>query len=241
MKALLPAALILGYSVALGLAQNSPAAKAAAAQPANTAAAASTNKPDIKELIKGPGFTNDTGIVMMKISPILWAGKFEVTQEEYQKVMGSNPSDFKGERNPVDSVSWNDSQGFCAKLNEAEKKADLLPEGFVYSLPTQAQWETLMDGADLKDAVTSETSSRSGTASVGSLKPNSLGLYDTRGNVWEFCLDPEDKPYRVLRGGAWDTSVEINLRPEFRWYSNGPDDRKNIYGLRCVLVPGAAK
>src|SRR5947207_14957400 len=116
MKAILAATLILGCSVALAAAQNSSAAKAAPAQPANTAAAtaasASTNKPDIKELVKAASFTNDTGIVMMKISPILWAGKFEVTQEEYQKVMGSNPSDFKGDRNPVDSVSWNDSQSF---------------------------------------------------------------------------------------------------------------------------------
>ena len=122
-----------------------------------------------------------------------------------------------------------------------EKKAEMLPEGFEYTLPTQAQWETLMDAADVKDAVTSLDNSRTGTAKVGSLKPNSLNLYDTRGNVWEFCLDPEDKPYRVLRGGAWDTSIDINIRPEFRWYSNGPDDRKNIYGFRCVLVPAAGK
>src|SRR5437868_4522874 len=166
MKAIVVATLILGCSIALGLAQNSSAAKPAAA----TATTSSTNKPDIKELIKAGSFTNDTGLVVVKISPVLWAGKFEVTQEEYQKIMGSNPSDFKGDRNPVDSVSWNDALSFCAKLTEAEKKAEMLPEGFVYALPTQAQWETLMNGADLKDAVTSENSSRSGTAPVGSLK-----------------------------------------------------------------------
>src|SRR5437870_3572628 len=87
MKAMLAATLVLGCSLALAVAQNPPAK----APPANTAAAtasaaASTNKPDIKELVKAASFTNDTGIVMMKISPILWAGKFEVTQEEYQKV-----------------------------------------------------------------------------------------------------------------------------------------------------------
>jgi formylglycine-generating enzyme required for sulfatase activity len=139
--------------------------------------------------------------------------------------------------NPVDTVSWNDAQEFCAKLTQAEQKAEMLPEGFSYSLPTQAQWETLMDSAELQDAATSQTTSRTATAPVGSLGPNSLGLYDTRGNLWEFCLDPEDKPYRVLRGGAWDTTIEINLRPEFRWYSNGPDDRKNTYGFRCILAP----
>lgn len=251
MKAILLMALLLAFPFGHLHAQNSTnstAAKAAAGVapnkvPASAAAGAtsSTNKPDIKELIKGPGFTNDSLIAMVKISPTLWAGMFEVTQEQYQKVAGGNPSEFKGDHNPVDSVSWNDALGFCARLTDLEKKADMLPEGFEYALPTQAQWETLMDAADLKDAVTSLGSSRTGTAPVGSLKPNSLNLYDTRGNVWEFCLDPEDKPYRVLRGGAWDTSIDINLRPEFRWYSNGPDDRKNVYGFRCVLVPATGK
>src|SRR5690349_21032757 len=177
MKAIFVGTLILGCSIGLGLAQNSSAGKPAAA----TATTTSTNKPDIKELIKAGSFTNDTGMVIVKISPVLWAGKFEVTQEEYQKIMGTNPSDFKGDRNPVDSVSWNDAVAFCAKLNEAEKKTEMLPEGFVYGLPTQAQWEMLMDGADLNDAVTSEKTSRTDTAPVGSLKPNSLGLFDTRG------------------------------------------------------------
>ena len=98
----------------------------------------------------------------------------------------------------------------------------------------------VIGGAALADAVTSQRAPRSGTAAVGSLKPNSLGLYDARGNVWQWCLDPEDKPYRVLRGGSWDTFIEINLRPEFRYYSKGPDDRQNTYGFRCVLVAGGA-
>jgi formylglycine-generating enzyme required for sulfatase activity len=241
MKAIFALALFSACSFSVALAQNAAATKPAAASatkppPSSTAG---TNKLDIKELIKAAAFTNDTGVAMAKISPALWAGMFEVTQEEYQKIMGSNPSEFKGDKNPVDSVSWNDAQAFCAKLTEAEKKAEMLPEGFAYTLPTQTQWESLMDGADLKDAVTSEKTSRTGTAPVGSFGKNSLGLYDTRGNVWEFCLDPEDKPYRVLRGGAWDTSIEVNLRPDFRWYSNGPDDRKNIYGFRCILAPAA--
>jgi len=249
MKAILLLALLVAFPLSCALAQNSTAAKPATAVSTNkpssaqdtAAAGSSTNKADIKELIKGPGFTNDTGVVMVKISPTLWAGMFEVTQEQYQKAMGSNPSEFQGDHNPVDSVRWNDARSFCARLTDMEKKAEMLPEGFEYTLPTQAQWETLMDAADVKDAVTSLDNSRTGTAKVGSLKPNSLNLYDTRGNVWEFCLDPEDKPYRVLRGGAWDTSIDINIRPEFRWYSNGPDDRKNIYGFRCVLVPAAGK
>ncbi len=202
-----------------------------------TPATVSTNKPDLKKLLELPSFTNGIGMVMVRISPTLWAGKYPVTQAEYRAVAGSNPSHFSGDRNPVDSVSWTDAQAWCEQLTRKEKGAELLPEGFRYALPTQAEWQMLMDGATLADAVTSQTTPRSSTAPVGSLGANSLGLYDTRGNVWEFCADPDDKPYRVLRGGAWDTSVEINLRPEFRWYSNGPFDKKNSYGFRCVLKP----
>jgi formylglycine-generating enzyme required for sulfatase activity len=236
MKALFTAALFFTPWL---LAAAQPAPATLAQKSTNAPPALSTNKPTAKELMKGDSFTNSVEIVMVKISPTLWAGKFLVTQEEYQKVMGSNPSEFRGERNPVDSVSWNDVLGFCAKLSQMERKEEMLPEGFVYTLPTQAQWESLAAGANLSDAVTGQGTPRSGTAPVGSLGPNSFGLFDIRGNLWEFCLNPDDKPYRVLKGGAWNTSLEVNLRPEFRWYSTGPDDRKNYYGFRCVLVPDA--
>jgi len=214
-------------------ATNSPAT--AGAKPATTASE-SKEKPEIKELIKLPAFTNSVGMVMVKISEELWAGKYEVTQQEYQKAGGGNPSQFNGERNPVDSVSWNDAMSFCRKLTQTESEEEMLPDGFVYTLPTQAQWESLAAGASLKDAVTSSDASRSGTSAVGSLGANGLGLYDTRGNVWELCLDPQDKPFRVARGGAWDTSVEIDLRPDFRRYGP-PEESKNIVGFRCVLAP----
>ena len=218
----------------------SPQTNSAAASATNTPAVASADqeKPDIKELIKLPAFTNTVEMIMVKISDSLWAGKYEVTQKEYQKVAGGNPSAFQDDRKPVDSVSWNEAMSFCRTLTDNERKEEMLPEGFAYTLPTQAQWESLAAGAELKDAVTSADTSRSGTAPVGSLGPNGLGLYDTRGNVWEWCLDPQDKPFRVARGAAWDTSFEVNLRPEFRWYS-GPDDVKNVIGFRCVLAPAA--
>jgi len=195
-----------------------------------------TVTPDIKELVKGDNFTNYTGMVMVKISPTLWASQYLVTQAAYQTAVGSNPSRFSGPNNPVDSVSWNDAMNFCARLTELEAKQKMLPEGMAYTLPTQAQWENLMAGAPLSQAVTSEKTKRTGTAQVGSLGANRLGLYDVRGNLWQWTLDPQDRAYRVLRGGAWDAWIEVNLRPEFRWYSNGPDDRKEIYGFRCVLT-----
>ena len=193
-------------------------------------------KIEIKDLMVLKSFTNSTGMLMVKISPSLWAGKYEVTQEEYQKITGANPSKCGGNQIPVDSVSGNDAIAFCAKLGEAEKKDEMLLEGYSYTLPTQAQWESFASGTPLTQAFTSENASRSGSAPVGSLEANSLGLCDIRGNLWEWCLDPQDKPFRVLRGAAWDTHYEPSLRPEFRWYSNGPDDKKNIYGFRCILT-----
>lgn len=195
-----------------------------------------TNEVDIKELMKLPSFTNDTGMVMVKISDSFWASATEVAQEDYQKIAGSNPSRFQGARNPVESVNWNEAIAFCARLTEAEEKKKMLPEGFAYTLPTQAQWESFANGVELKDAITSSALSRSSTAPVGSLGATGPGLYDVRGNVCEWCLDPQDQPYRVARGAAWETFIEINLRPEFRWYE-APENRRDKIGFRCVLLP----
>lgn len=197
--------------------------------------AVATNTPDLKLLLKGKTFTNATGMVMVRVGANYWVSKHLVSQGEYQKVIGSNPSRFAGQNHPVDSVSWNDAIGFCSRVTEAERKKGYLPEGCEYTLPTQAQWEAMAAGTPLTQAVTSEKSARNSTAAVGSLPTNNLGLHDVRGNLWEWCLDPQDQPYRVLRGGAWNTSLEVNLRPEFRWYSNGPGERKEIFGFRCVL------
>jgi len=179
--------------------------------------------------------TNTVGIVLVKIAPGFWAGKFEVTQDSYQKVMNANPSAFPGKDRPVDSVNWNDAMAFCDKLTQKEKLLRELPIGYSYSLPTQDQWLNLAGSTTLDDAVTSlPPNHHDSTEPVGSLGANSLGLYDTRGNVMEWCLDPQDQPYRVLRGGAWDTFVEPNTRLEFRNYSP-PDQSKNDYGFRVVL------
>lgn len=194
-----------------------------------------TNVPLKELMLKGDQITNTVGIVLKKISPTLWAGMYEVTQQPYTKVMGNNPSAFQGNARPVDSVTWYDAMSFCSKLTGQEQKADELPKGFAYTLPTQAQWEQLVGNASLSDAVMSlNMQRRSSTETVGSLGPNNYGLYDMRGNVKEWCLDPQDKPYRVLRGGAWDTYIDINARLEFREYS-APEKTKNDYGFRVVL------
>jgi formylglycine-generating enzyme required for sulfatase activity len=180
--------------------------------------------------------TNTVGMVLVKISPGLWAGKFETTQASYQKVMHRNPSAFKGADRPADSVSWNDAMDFCTKLTTSEK--DQLPDGYSYNLPTQSQWESLVADASLKDAVMKlNNGSINSTAPVGSLGPNSLGLYDMRGNVWVWCLDSHDPAVRVLRGGAWDTTAEPTSRIVFRWYYSMANDKpRDDFGFRVILT-----
>ena len=208
------------------------------AQDTTTSDSDTNAAPTLKDLMAtNDQITNTVGVVLVKISSTEWVGMYEVTQDAYQHVMGSNPGAFTGSDHPVDSVTWNDAMAFCKKLTDTERKADQLPRGFVYTLPTQAQWEKLVDDASLSDAVMSLNGQRhSSTESVGSLGANRYGLYDMRGNVMEWCLDPQDKPYRVLRGGAWDTYIDINARVEFREYS-APDKTKNDYGFRVVLEP----
>lgn len=198
-------------------------------------------KPDINEIINtSTEFTNSVGMVMKKAGGV-WVSAYETAQKEYQEVTGSNPSGFRGENRPVDSVSWEAAYAFCVKLNEHEKSNDMLPDGYQYALPTQTQWETLAAGVPLANAVTSSGTRRSGTAEVGSLKPTGAGLYDLRGNVMEWCTDrstfPSDGTYRTLRGGSWADWIEINLRPEFA-VMVPPEEAQNTYGFRCVLVKG---
>jgi formylglycine-generating enzyme required for sulfatase activity len=201
--------------------------------PAGTSVTSDTNE-DLGAKAPGDLFTNSAGMLLIKAGGY-WVGKYDVTQKEFQKVMGSNPSAFPGEERPVDSVSWNDAMDFCQKLGEKDVKDKKLPDGYYYTLPTEDEWQAFSADASLDDAVTSMNATpRDGTAPVGSLGPNGLGLYDTRGNVMEFCLADADKPYRVLLGGSWQDNIEINLRKEFRYYCTA-DDRKNTYGFRCLL------
>ena len=158
-----------------------------------------------------------------------WLGKYEVTQAQYEAIMGKNPSSKImglgiGTNYPVNCVSWKDATNFCAKLTEMEREAGQLPKGYVYTLPTEAQWEyacragtttALNSGANLTsendcpymDEVgwswynsgnrTHPTWYNPGrtTHFVGQKRPNAWGLYDMHGNMSELCLDWFDKNY----------------------------------------------
>ena len=183
-------------------------------------------------------------------------GQHEVTQEQYEKVMGKNPSKFKGKQNPVEMVSWNDAVEFCRKLSDlpAEKSA-----GHVYRLPTEAEWEYACragtttkysfgdDASKLEQYAWYDKNSDRRTHPVGEKKPNAWGLYDMHGNVWEWCQDWDgDYPsgsvtdptgaasgsVRVCRGGSW-VSFSVNCRSAYRyWYS--PDYRDYFLGFRVL-------
>lgn len=189
-------------------------------------------------------------------------GVTEVTQAEFEAVMGKNPSHFKGSKRPVESVSWDDAVEFCRKLSYKE-----FGSGRSYRLPTEAEWEyacragrettyfwqwdpgvpkeTLID-----DYIWFDDNSGNETHDVGQKKPNRWGLFDMSGNVWEWCADwwgryrsgavtdpsgPESGSARVLRGGSWDSRAGSCVST---WHTRGtPGVSCDDLGFRIALSP----
>lgn len=183
-----------------------------------------------------------------------YISKSEVTQEQWESLLGRNPSNFKGSNKPVESVNWYDVIEFCNKLSEKKgfQKAysgsggnilcDFKANG--YRLPTEAEWEYAAkggsqskgfeySGSDDIDAVAWYLSnSASSTHEVGTKQSNELGLYDMSGNVEEWCWDVYSKSYRVLRGGGWDSdSGYCRVANRGR---DDPDKKYNFRGFRLV-------
>jgi formylglycine-generating enzyme required for sulfatase activity len=191
-----------------------------------------------------------------------YLGKYEVTQEEWEKVTGSNPSVFskvagvsKEDQNrfPVEQVSWEDAQAFIERLNEKAKET-----GWVYRLPKEAEWEYACRGGPMREkaegrfdfylekpanqllpdqANFEHEKGLKRTCQVGSYKPNRLGLCDMHGNVSEMCSDAagEFQEFRVIRGGAWNTAAD-----SCRVWNRGQtrlQHRSLDLGLRLARVP----
>ena len=186
----------------------------------------------------------------VKITRPFYMGKYEVTQDQWQRIMPDNPSHFKGKQNPVDTVSWNDCREFLAKTAGG------------LSLPTEAEWEYACragtktrfsfgdDENKMADYGWCTINSKNSPHVVGQKKPNAWGLYDMHGNLWEWCLDrypsgygsntPIEDPQgpsaplgRILRGGCWFNNA-IDCRSSFR-FGNGPGHHDfGLCGFRVV-------
>lgn len=176
-------------------------------------------------------------------------GKFEVTQAQWEEVMGKNPSEFKGPDNPVENVSWDDCLEFLEKLNALPS---VKTSGLTFRLPTEEEWEyacragatgdycKLTDGTEINAKTLGEVAwfpdnSGGKTHPVGHKKPNAFGLYDMHGNVWEWT-STADGGYRVYRSGSWINSARY-CESSSRGKSS-PSTRINSIGFRlCADAP----
>lgn len=179
-----------------------------------------------------------------------YIGRYEVTQAEWKQVMGNNPSYFKGDRLPVEQVTWGDAERFVNALNARGER-------FFHRLPSESEWEyacragTTGDYAgELTEMAWFSANSGRRTQPVGGKRPNAWGLYDMHGNVWEWCADIFHESYvgeptdgsarqtgtdlrRVLRGGSWLEPARF-LRSGFRL---GNSSRTSSCGFRVVAIP----
>jgi TonB family protein len=199
------------------------------------------------------GDNDEKPIHRVRLSKAFYLGKYEVTQGQWQAVMGTNPSDFKGDANvPVKNVSWEDVQEFIRKLNTKEG-------GLKYRLPTEAEWEYAAragtttvygfgnDERQLGEYAWYGENSWRTTHPVGQKKPNAWGLYDMYGNVWEWVQDwygpytagsavdpagPASGSTRVRRGGGWGF-VAGGYRSADRG-NDPPGYRGGFLGLRLL-------
>jgi formylglycine-generating enzyme required for sulfatase activity len=180
-----------------------------------------------------------------------WIGRYEVTQKQYQQIMGENQSLFRGENNPVDRVNWHDAAGFASKMSSNTN--------LKIRLPSEAEWEYACRAGGVHEKYCGGEapdkfgwfSNNSGMAThpVGQLTANAWGVYDMSGNVWEWTQDCQNANYkgapangsawnsgdcrmRVDRGGAWNNSADVLLASHRKF-----DDvagRDSINGLRVV-------
>ncbi len=184
-----------------------------------------------------------------------WLGKYEVTQVQYEAVMGTNPSHFKGEVNlPVENVSYNDALAFCQRLTEKERAEGRLSNQYKYTLPTEAQWEyacragtttALNNGKDLTTVTglcpnLNEVSwygireigsgnANKKTHAVGQKKPNKWGFYDMHGNVWESCLDwIGDYPTIAVTDPTGPSMGEKRVNRGGGWW-HGPESHRSAH------------
>lgn len=198
---------------------------------------------------------NEGPVRKVFISKPFYMGIYEVTQEQYNAVMGNNPAKFNGPDNPVEQVTWKQAMFFCEKISKITKMK--------FSLPTEAQWEYAAragsqtrfyfgdDDSELDTCAWYKKNSKKKSHPVGRKKPNKFGLYDMHGNVFEWCMDwyqgnyinlatkdpggPKQGSNHVIRGGAWHNDSKI-CRSANRSYGSY-DYYDSGIGFRVILLP----
>ncbi len=207
------------------------------------------------------GQANEQPVHAVTISRPFWVGAYEVIQAQYQAVMGNNPSTWQAPQRPVEQVSWNSAIAYCSALTATEAAAGRIPAGYQYRLPTEAEWEYVCragtttewnTGASLSTSQANFSNLLGQTTVVGSYAANPWGLFDTHGNVWEWCHDSWDGsanypssvvsdpyvssgPFRVVRGGDWYFAAANCRSADRRGYN--PGYTNNGIGFRVVLAP----
>jgi formylglycine-generating enzyme required for sulfatase activity len=207
-------------------------------------------------------YQRDEGpVTIVHITRPFWLGRTELTQAQWEAMDMPNNSYHRGANRPVTNATWEQAMEFCRRLNKRERMAGRLPDGYVYTLPTEAQWEyACRAGAngdyagELDELGWYSGNSEGETHPVAQKRPNAWGLYDMHGNVLEWCRDwygsyaggQRDDPkgvsegsVRVIRGGSWGygavfcrSAYRVRLRPDSRWV---------ILGLRVALTPAEPK
>lgn len=198
------------------------------------------------------GLESHESLVQVTITQPFWLARTEVTQAQWKVVMGGLPSSFKGANLPVESITWHDAQDFIERMNSK----GMLPEGWKWALPTEAQWEYACragqtqdySGGSLDESGWYSGNSNRRTHEVGFMQPNPWGLHDMNGNVSEWCadwygaelaggMDPQGSAWgflRVRRGGSWGDGAS-KCRSSHRDRLN-PDVRDSLVGFRPALV-----
>ena len=191
--------------------------------------------------------------------------RYEVPQNLWEEVMGGNPSRWKGPRNSVELLSFDEAVEFCRKATERLRAAKLIGADEAVRLPSEAEWEYVAragtttaysfgdDPKDLGEYAWFTGNAAGNDPPVGAKKPNPWTLYDVHGYLWEWCADAWHDTYegapsdgsawtaggdpkrRVLRGGSWKDKAE-SLSSSFR-RAAAADLRDDAVGLRCVLAP----
>jgi len=184
------------------------------------------------------GRSNNETQRQVTLSHGFWVLETEVTQLMWISVLGNDPSRFKGNNLPVESVSWDNCQEFIRRLNSLS----VAPGGFLFSLPTEAQWEYACRAGTTTayhfgDTLRQEQANfgEQQTKEVGSYPANAWGLRDMHGNVWEWCLDLSSSGFaRVIKGGSWNSGA-LRCRSASR-DNFAPYFSSNDRGFRLFLV-----